>query len=31
MQDNVIDKKENESLCNLFTNFLEETRNESFL
>ena len=31
LQDNVIDKKEYESLCYVFTKFLEETKNESFL
>ena len=30
LQDNVIDKTENESLCNIFTKFVDETRNESF-
>ena len=30
-QDNVIDKTEYGSLCNIFTNSLEETKNESFL
>ena len=31
LQDNIIDKTENESLCNIFTEYLEETKNESFL
>ena len=30
-QDNVIDKTEYEGLCNIFTKYLEETKNESFL
>ena len=29
LQDNVIDKSEYESLCNIFTNYLDETKNES--
>ena len=31
LQDNVIDESEYESLCNIFTKFLDETKNESFL
>ena len=31
LQDKVIDKSEYESLCNHFTKFLDETKNESFL
>ena len=31
LQDNVIDKNEYESLCNIFTKHLDETKNESFL
>ena len=31
LQDNVIDKNENESLCNIFTKISEETKKESFL
>ena len=31
LQDNVIDKNEYESLCNIFTKILEETKKESFL
>ena len=31
LQDNVIDKNEYESLCNIFTKFVDETKNESFL
>ena len=30
VQDNVIDKNEYESLCNIFTKFVDETKNESF-
>ena len=30
LQDNVIDKNEYESLCNIFTNYVDETENESF-
>ena len=30
LQDKLIDKTENESLCNLFIKFLDETENESF-
>ena len=30
-QDNLIDKTEYESLCNIFTEYLEETKNESYL
>ena len=29
-QDNLIDKSEYESLSNIFTKYLDETRNESF-
>ena len=31
LQDNVIDKTEYESLCNVFTKYVDENRNESFL
>ena len=31
LQDNIIDKKEYESLCNIFTRYLDENKNESFL
>ena len=31
LQDNVIDKTEFGSLCNIFTEYLDETKNESFL
>ena len=31
IRDNIIDKKENESLCKIFTRFVDETKNESFL
>ena len=31
LQDNVIDKNEYESLCNIFTKFVDENKNESFL
>ena len=30
-QDNIIDKNEYESLCNVFNNCLDETKKESFL
>ena len=30
LQDNVIDKTEYESLCNIFTKFIDETKNELF-
>ena len=30
LQDNVIDKTEYESLCNIFTKYVDENRNESF-
>ena len=30
LQDNIIDKIEYESLCNNFTNYVDETKNESF-
>ena len=30
LQDNIIDKNEYESLCNIFTKYLDETKNESF-
>ena len=30
LQDKLIDKKEYESQCNIFTDYLEETKNESF-
>ena len=31
LQDNVSDKTEYESLCNIFTKYVDENRNESFL
>ena len=31
LQDNVIDKNEHESLCNVFTKYVDENKNESFL
>ena len=31
LQNNVIDKTEYESLCNIFTKYIDENRNESFL
>ena len=31
LQDNVIDKGEYESLCNISTKYVDETKNESFL
>ena len=31
LQDNAIDKSEYESLCNIFTKYVDETKNESFL
>ena len=31
LQDNVIDKTEYESLCNIFSKYVEESKNESFL
>ena len=31
LQDNVFDKTEYESLCNIFTKYLDENKNESFL
>ena len=31
LQDNVIDKTESESLCNIFTKYINENKNESFL
>ena len=31
IQDNVIDKNEHDSLCNIFTNYIDENKNESFL
>ena len=31
LQDNVIDKTEYESLCNIFTRYVDENKNESFL
>ena len=30
LQDHMIDKKEYESLCNIFTRYVDETKNESF-
>ena len=31
LQDNVVDKTEYDSLCNIFTRFVDENKNESFL
>ena len=31
LQDNIIDKKEYESLCSIFTRYVDENKNESFL
>ena len=31
LEDNINDKIEYESLCNIFTKYLDETKNESFL
>ena len=31
LQDNVIDKNENDSLCNIFTRYVDGNKNESFL
>ena len=31
LQDNVIDKNEYESFCNVFTKYVDENKNESFL
>ena len=31
LQDNVIDKTEYDSLCNIFTRYVDENKNESFL
>ena len=31
LQDNLIDKTEYESLCNIFTKYVDENKNESFL
>ena len=31
LQDNVIDKSENESLCNIFSKYVDENKNESSL
>ena len=31
LQDNVIDKPEYESLCNIFTKYVDENKNEAFL
>ena len=31
LQDNIIDKTEYESLCNIFTKYLDQNKNESFL
>ena len=31
LQDNIIDKTEYESLCNIFTRYIDENKNESFL
>ena len=30
LKDNIFDKSENESLCDTFTKYLDETKNESF-
>ena len=30
LQDNVMDKNEYESLCNIFTKYVDENKNESF-
>ena len=31
LQDNITNKNEYESLCNIFTRYVDETKNESFL
>ena len=31
LQDNIIDKKEYDGLCNIFTKYVDENKNESFL
>ena len=31
LQDNIIDKTEYENLCNIFTKYVDENKNESFL
>ena len=31
LQDNIIDKSEYESLCNIYTKYVDENKNESFL
>ena len=31
LQDNIIDKNEYDSLCNIFTKYFDENKNESFL
>ena len=31
LQDNVIDKSEDENVCNIFTKYIDESKNESFL
>ena len=31
LQDNIIDKSEYENLCNIFTKYVDENKNESFL
>ena len=31
LQDNVIDKNEYDGLCNIFTKYIDENKNESFL
>ena len=31
LQDNIIDKNEYENLCNVFTRYIDENKNESFL
>ena len=30
LQDNIIDKTEYDSLCNIFTKYVDENKNESF-
>ena len=31
LNDNLIDKTEYERICNIFTNYVDETKNETFL
>ena len=31
LQDNLVDKSEYDSLCNIFTKYIDENKNESFL